>query len=699
MRLRAVGSAFLLIASAIFVFDAIQESPNNAAPSLTSLHDIWTKIHPESLELFRATAKQHLPSLIWDPETLSIMQMPLFIVIGLLGIIILRFSGMNNRTGLTPNQTATKATPINSNSMSPNAKSPTSELAQAFKSCRRAFLGIGLFSGMSNILMLSGAFFMLQVYDRVLPSRSVATLIALAILVAGLLAAQGILDMIRSRILLRIGASLDEALSARVYNTIVRLPLVAANRGDGLLPLRDLDQLRSFLSGQGSTALFDLPWLPIYLAIIFSFHSILGMTAFLGAIVLVFLTIVTEWMTRAPMSSATNSGMLRIGLVDASRRNAEVLTAMGMMGRMGERWGEANKQYMRNQRQVNDVAGGFGAISKALRMMLQSAVLGVGAYLVINGEATAGIIIAGAILAARALAPVDLAIANWKGFVAARQSWTRLSELLETMPSQPTPMPLPAPAKMLSVVNVSAVPPGAGKVAVVQDVSFELNSGNGLGIIGPSASGKSSLIRLLVGVWQPARGKIRLDGAELQQWEPDTLGYSIGYLPQNVELFSGTVAENISRFESEALPETIIAAARAAGVHDLVVRLSNGYETELGDHGQALSAGQRQRIALARALYRDPFLIVLDEPNSNLDAEGETALTHAILGARERGAIVVVVAHRPSALAGVDLVLAMAHGRAKEFGPKDDVLAKALRPKSAIKAPLKVVPDSGMNKP
>jgi ATP-binding cassette subfamily C protein len=323
--------------------------------------------------------------------------------------------------------------------------------------------------------------------------------------------------------------------------------------------------------------------------------------------------------------------------------------------------------------------------------MLQSAVLGLGGYLVINQEATAGVIIASSILTARALAPIDLAIANWKGFVAARQSWGRLAKLLALLPAQANPMPLPTPSKSLTVENASVAPPGEQRL-VVQDVNFTLKTGNGLGVIGPSASGKSSLARMIVGVWQPVRGKICLDGAALDQWDFATLGQHIGYLPQDVELLAGTVAENIARFEPEADAKAIIAAAQAAGVHDMIVDLRDGYETQIGEQGTALSAGQQQRIALARALYRDPFLVVLDEPNSNLDTEGEEALSNAILGIRRRGGIVLIIAHRPSALAGVDLVLVMGGGRQQVFGPKEEVLRKFQRRDPSLPAPLKVVP-------
>ena len=545
-------------------------------------------------------------------------------------------------------------------------------------SCRHAFFGVGLMSGMINVLYLTGSFFMLEIYDRVLPSRSVPTLIGLAIIAFVLYAFQGILDIFRGRVLARIGASLDEALNGRVFDLVVRLPLKARTSGDGLQSVRDLDQVRGFLSSLGPTALFDLPWMPLYLGICFIFHFWIGMTAVVGALILIVVTLLTELRTREPAKAAVETGAARNVLVSASRRNAEVLQAMGMRGRMGALWSSSNAKFLDSQLRASDVAGGFGALSKVLRLALQSAVLGVGAYLVIQQQATAGVIIAGSILTSRALAPVELAIANWRGFVAARQSWKRLIDLMAALPPRDAPLQLPRPSAALSVEGVSAAPPGAQRF-VVQDVAFTLKAGNGLGVIGPSASGKSSLARVLVGVWSPMRGKVRLDGAALEQWDPEDLGPHVGYLPQDVELFAGTVAENICRFDPGADPEAILAAAKAANVHDLILRLPDGYETQIGESGEALSAGQRQRVALARALYGDPFLVVLDEPNSNLDAEGEQALTQAILSARARGRIVVVIAHRPSALASVDLVLVMADGRAQAFGPKDEVLSKVLR--------------------
>jgi ATP-binding cassette subfamily C protein len=533
-----------------------------------------------------------------------------------------------------------------------------------------AFLGIALMSGVLNVLYLTGSFFMLEIYDRVLTSRSVPTLVGLAAIAALLYAFQGVIDLLRGRILVRIGSALDENFASRVYAIVTRLPLKIRSTGDGLQPLRDLDQVRSFLSGLGPPALFDLPWMPLYLAICFLFHFYIGLAATVGGLILVAITLATEVRTRQHVKAASSFGAERNTLANASRRNAEVLHAMGMAPRLSAVWGETNAKYMDAQRRAADVAGGLGALAKVLRMVLQSAVLGLGAYLVIKQEATAGIIIASSILTSRALAPVEQAIANWKAFVAARQSWRRLNELLGALASEPAPLELPKPAQSLSVEGISVLPPG-GHTAVVRDVSFRLKAGDGLAIIGPSASGKSSLVRSLVGAWTPARGKIRLDGAALERWTPERLGRHVGYLPQDVELFAGSVAQNIARFELEPDAKAIIAAAQAAGVHELILRLPEGYETQIGEGGAALSAGQRQRIALARALYSDPFLVVLDEPSSNLDAEGEEALTKAIIGARRRGGIVVVVAHRPSALTGVDQVLLMAQGRAQMLRRQD----------------------------
>jgi PrtD family type I secretion system ABC transporter len=567
-----------------------------------------------------------------------------------------------------------------------------SELRSALRACKSAFIGIGLMTASLNVLYLTGSFFMLLIYDRVLPSHSVPTLVGLAIIAGVLYAFQAFLDVIRGRGLVRIGAWFDEALSYRIYDVLTRLPL-KARLGNGLQPLNDLDQLRGFLSSVGPTAIFDLPWMPLYLAICFAFHVWIGIASVAGALLLVTIALLTEVFTRRPVNTAATYAAKRMALAEVSRRNAEVLQAMGMAKDVGAEWLEANAKYMRAQHSASDVVGGLGAISRVSRLIVQSGMLGLGAYLVINQQATLGVIIAAAILTSRALAPVEQAITHWRGFVAARQGWRRLHDLLDKLPAEGEPMALPAPVASLSVENVVAVPPGSNKI-VVHDVRFAMKRGDALGIIGPSASGKSSLARMLVNVWNPVKGEIRLDAATLDQWSTACLGKHIGYLPQDVELFGGTVAQNICRFEADPDPNAIIAAATASGVHDLVLHLPEGYQTQVGEDGEALSAGQRQRVGLARALYGEPFLVVLDEPNSNLDAEGEAALTRAILGVRARGGIAIVIAHRPSALAAVDQVLVMAHGRQQALGPRDEVLRHVLQlppaaPSSAKTEPLR----------
>ena len=556
---------------------------------------------------------------------------------------------------------------------------PRNALRAALKSLSGAFAGVALFSAAVNILMLAGPLFMLEVYDRVLPSGSVPTLLILLAFVVGVYALQSFIDAVRGRLLARMGASLEMQLGMRVYSTLVRL---AVRRGPSelLRPVRDLEAVRAFLSGLGPTALFDLPWIPIYIGVVYALHPLLGWTAIAGAIALVVLAAVSEGLLRKPTRIGKEREEARIAFAEASGRNAEALSAMGLSGRMAERWRRLGQNNLDSQRQASDIAGGLGALSKGLRLVLQSALLAIGAYLVIDGQATGGVMIASSILAARALAPVDLAIAHSKAFIAARHGWRRLRELIEALPDELNSVDLPAPRKELAAEGVIVMPPGGERI-IVQNVSFRLEAGQALGIVGSSASGKSSLARALVGVWPAARGKVRLDGATLDQWSEESRGRHIGYLPQSVELFAGTVAENIARFDPEAPDETMLAAARAAGVHDMIVRLPNGYATEVGEGGSFLSAGQRQRVALARALYSDPFLVVLDEPNSNLDSEGEAALTEAIAGVRRRNGVVVVIAHRPSALSAIDMILVMSQGRAQAFGPKDEVLRTAMRPK------------------
>jgi PrtD family type I secretion system ABC transporter len=566
-------------------------------------------------------------------------------------------------------------------------QTPSQPLAAAVvSSLRRAFFGIAFISGVVNVLALTSPLFMLQVYDRVLASGSVPTLVGLSILAAGLYAFQALLDVIRARVLLRIGEEFDRHLSGRVHDAVVRLPLLTRMLGDGLQPLRDLDNVRGFLSGQGPTAFFDLPWMPLYLSICFLFHFWIGVTALAGAIILVALTLLTSALSQKPIRDTIAHNMTRNALLEAARRNAEVVQSMGLGRRIGARWARANADYLAANRKTGDVAGGLGGLSRSLRLMLQSAMLGVGAYLVVRQEATGGVMIASSIMMGRALAPVDLAIASWKPFAMARQSWSRLKELLAKMPPDVPVTALPAPMKELRVEAVTIIPPGEKKPTVM-GVNFTVAAGSALGLIGPSGSGKSTLSRVLVNAWVPAAGKVRLDGASLDQWDRDTLGRHIGYLPQGVELFEGTIAENIARFEDEPDPAAIINAAKAAGVHELILRFEQGYETRIGEAGSALSAGQRQRIGLARALYRDPFLVVLDEPNANLDAEGEGAVVSAIASIRARGGIAVVVAHRPSAIGVVDQVLMMDGGRQKAFGPRDEVLSKVLKRGNAPSAP------------
>ena len=552
------------------------------------------------------------------------------------------------------------------------------ELAAALAAFRKAFAGAAVMSGALNVLMLTGSFFMMLVYDTVLPSGSGSTLASLVVLVIVFYAFQGALDLLRSRLLVQIGAALDVSLSARVYRALTRMTLRMKPQADSLQPLRDLDAVRSFLSGAGPGAFFDLPWILLYLAIAFAFHWLLGITTLMGAAILIAITAMTEFTTREPTKQVTTHAGRRSGIAETNRQNAEVIRALGMTGRMESAWAVANRDYLRSQQTASEIGGRFLSMSRVARMALQSLVLAVGAFLVLRGEASAGVTIASSILVSRALAPVEQVIANWRGFANARQSWERLSEMLAAFPPDEERLRLPPPAGKLAVEGLAVAPPGANKLTIA-DVSFALEAGQAVGIIGPSGSGKSSLARGLVGVWPAVRGHVRLDGASLDQWDCDLLGPHLGYLPQDVELLSGTVAQNIARFEEGAAAEDVVAAAKKADVHDLILRLPEGYETEVGRSGGALSAGQRQRVALARALYKDPFLVVLDEPNSNLDAEGEQALTGAIAGVRERGGIVVVIAHRPSALSAVDLVMFMREGKMVAFGPKDEILAKVLQ--------------------
>ncbi|WP_063817266.1 MULTISPECIES: type I secretion system permease/ATPase [unclassified Bradyrhizobium] len=540
-----------------------------------------------------------------------------------------------------------------------------------------ALVGIACLSALVSVLYLTGSLYMLEVYDRVLPSRSIPTLVGLSVIVAGLYAFQGFFDLMRSRLLVRLAGAVDMSLRRKTYEAVVQAPLGPASRSEGLQPLRDLDQIRTFLSSTGPAALFDLPWVPIYVLLCFAFHFWIGVVASIGAVLLLALTLTTELLSRRPTLRSASAAAAAMDLAEAAQRNAEVLRAMGMVPQMADVWEQRRDDHGYNYARVADVAGGLGAITKVVRLGLQSSVLATGALLVIQGEATGGIMIASSILLARALAPVELAIANWKGFVAARQSWSRLRIFLLRSPQKRPSIRLPPPLREISVDFVSLAAPG-GERLLLRDINFSLSAGQVLAVVGPSGAGKSSLARALVGVWQAMRGRIRLDGAPLDQWSPDQLGRHIGYLPQDVELFEGTVAQNISRFSASANSEAIISAATAAGVHNLICSLPDGYDTNIGPRGTSLSAGQRQRVALARALFGDPFLVVLDEPNSSLDADGEAALLEGIRRGREKGMAFVIMAHRQSILAAVDRILVLGAGQMRAFGARDEVL-KALR--------------------
>lgn len=540
---------------------------------------------------------------------------------------------------------------------------------------------VAVFSGVINVLALAGSFYMLQVYDRVLPSQSVATLIGLSILMFGVYVINGLLEFIRARIMGRVGTRIDKTLTPSVFAAVQLLPLKSRGGGDGMQPLRDLDSIRNFMSGMGLTALFDLPWIPIYLCFVYMLHPTLALVAVGGAAALVVLTLVTEYRSSKPLKDASFAGGQRLALAETARRNAELIHAMGMARNIGTRYVALNDAYLAHQLKASDAAGGIGNVTKVIRMLLQSAVLGLGGYLVIENQLSAGAIIAASITVSRSLAPIESAIGHWRSFVSARIAAKRLGDLLMAVGEQDDDLvALPPPQNTLHVESLVVAPPGQ-REPVLKGVSFDLERGDALGIIGPSGSGKSTLARALVGIWQPATptSAVRLDGAALDQWTPERLGRHIGYMPQEVELFDGTIADNIARLDPNAPSEAIVAAARAAGSHDLIVRMPDGYQTRMGESGRSLSGGERQRVALARALYGNPFLVVLDEPNASLDASGDIALSEAITAVRQRGGIAIVIAHRPSALAAVNKVLVMANGQARAFGPKDDVLRTTLQ--------------------
>lgn len=546
------------------------------------------------------------------------------------------------------------------------------------KGFRRVFVFLFAMSGIINLLALTGAFYMLQIYDRALTSGSVPTLLAISALAIGLYVFQGLFDVIRSQILVRMGSRLDRRIAPMAHQVAIDMPRFGFSTAEALERGRDVDTVRGFLGSQGPMALFDLPWMPLFLVFVYILHPWLGALTFGGAFVLAVLAIITELLTRRLSSATHQAGVTRNSIADSNARNADILKAMGFAGRAVARFGRANDDHLTLQTRTNDISGTLGAISRVLRMILQSAVLGMGAYLTIQGDLTAGAIIAASVASARALAPIDLAIGNWKNVVQARTAFSRLKETAMALARDGEPMTLPAPKTSLKVENITVAAPGSGRI-LLSDVSFELKAGQALGIIGPSGGGKTTLVRALSGVWPVLRGSVRLDDAELSQWDDETLGQFLGYLPQEVALLDATIEENIARLHDSPDARTIVEASQAAGVHEMIVRMPEGYRTELGSLGVSLSGGQRQRIGLARALFGNPFAVLLDEPNSNLDGDGEAALTAAITGVKQRGGIVVVIAHRPSALVAVDVVAVIQNGRMTAFGPKNEIIGEPSR--------------------
>lgn len=554
-----------------------------------------------------------------------------------------------------------------------------SPIARTMKNLKSAFWGIGGISMLINLLMLTGPIFMLQVYDRVLSSNSVPTLVVLSLFVAVLYTFFGLLDGLRNRVLMRVGQQVDSKLSGLAFEMSAKIPLMEGSKGERKRPIADLDMIRQFLAGGGPSAIFDMPWMPLYLAIIFMFHSYLGFAALGGALLICLLIAINELSSRRPAAEVSDQAGRRYGMVDGCRRNAESIEAMGMIDTMRDRWEHENNVYLAKQRFAADRSNTFSTLIKTIRYMLQSGILGLGAWLVIQQEATAGVMIASSIMTARALAPVEQAIVNWRGFVAARIGYKNLTEMFAQYPAAPERVTLPTPRAELTLDNLYCGPIGSEQ-PYVKGVSLALKAGDGLGIVGHSGSGKSTLIRAIAGITKPHKGSVRFDGAELDQWNAAERGKFIGYLPQDIQLFDGTIAENIQRFQPVDNTDKLIRAAKMANVHDLIVNLPEGYNTLIGSNGQGLSGGQRQRIALARALYDDPFLVVLDEPNSNLDVEGEAALAQAMRSMRENGTIVIVVAHRPAALAAVDQILHLQEGEQTGFGPKDGLMKSLITP-------------------
>jgi PrtD family type I secretion system ABC transporter len=535
------------------------------------------------------------------------------------------------------------------------------------------FCYAGLFSLAINLLLLAPPLYMLQVFDRVLSSRSEETLLVLTIAAIVALVVMAFLEVLRARLLVAAGVALDRRLGPRVLDGLLaqtaRLGGAAHLNG-----LRDVNLLRGFLGGQGLLAVFDAPWLALFVLLIFMFHPVLGVVALAGAVLMVVLAVLNERLSRKPLERAQAEARRAGRFIDANVRNAEVVAALGMLPAVTRRWAELNDGALREQVRANSIGGTFSGLTKFTRQFIQLAMLGAGAFLVVSQDLTAGIMIAATIILGRALAPVESLVAGWRHLVEAREAWRRLGQLLAAHPPAEPGTELPAPKGAVEVENVVFKQPGAEQ-PVIRGVSFSLKPGEALGLIGPSASGKSTLVRLTVGLWKPLSGVVRLDGADVATWPRERLGPHLGYLPQDVELFGGTVAQNIARLGEPDAGE-VVRAAQRAHVHELILRLPQGYDSETGEAGQALSPGQRQRIALARALYGRPRLVVLDEPNANLDHEGEEALRRALQTLKEEGVTLIVVAHRPSLLRGVDKLLVLREGAVDLFGPRAEIMAR-----------------------
>ncbi|MDH0732383.1 type I secretion system permease/ATPase [Pseudomonas sichuanensis] len=564
----------------------------------------------------------------------------------------------------------------------PKHTSTRTELADALFQMRRSFYSLAGFSGVINVMMLTPAVYMLQVYDRALVSRNVTTLAMLTVLVVGLFLLMSTLEMLRTRVLIRVGNCLDMALNRRTFSAAFERNLSRAGGSPGQA-LQDLAQLRQFLTGNGLFAFFDAPWTPIYLLVAYLIHPLLGLVTLIGSMILVGLAWLTEKATHQPLAEANQAALSSANYANNNLRNAEVIEAMGMLPAISQRWFKGHLRILQMQTLASDRAALISSTGRFVRITLQSLILGSGALLAIEGKITPGMMIACSILTGRALAPVEQVIASWKQLLACRLAWGRLNTLLHDYPKRPPSMSLQRPLGMLAVENVFAGAPGTGNT-ILRGVSFSLTPGESLGIIGPSASGKSTLARLLVGVWPTQAGKVRLDGADLFTWNKAELGPWLGYLPQDVELFEGSIADNIARF-GEVDSDAVIRAAKISGVHEMILRLPQGYDTRLGNDGSPLSGGQKQRIALARALYGEPSLIVLDEPNANLDDLGEKALVDAMAELKARGATVILVSHRPNVLCAVDKVLMLRDGTVQMLGSRDEVFA-ALRKASVIPA-------------